>query len=225
MALSKKRGQDFFDENQEFTKESFEVSEELVEDFSYFYKDEEDVLANEKLKRRYRLFMGLIISAFVIISIFILGGVRMATYGTTEVVTETFIQEYEYKQTTETIYQYCLYFYDIDGKNGKLKDIQDNPNLILKEMEQISDKKTILDNLKNPISESNINKYMDYDNYKRELLNCLYEINLLLEEIKKEGYSGDVEENELLFNYIENYVETLETLVICHDNLYKKSRG
>ena len=225
MAFSKKRGQDFFDEDQEFTKESFEVSEELLEDFSYFYKDEEDVLANEKLKRRYRLFMGLIISAFVIISIFVLGGVRMATYGTTEVVTETFIQEYEYKQTTETIYQYCLYFYDIDGKNGRLTDIQENPNSISEEITEIKKKKEVLDNLKNPISESNINKYMDYDNYKRELLNCLYKINLLLTEIKQEGFSGDFEENELLFNYIENYVQTLETLVICHDNLYKKSRG
>lgn len=226
MAFSKKQNnKDFFDEEQEFTKEHFNVSEELVEDFSYFYKDEEDVLANEKLKRRYRIFTGLIIGACVLISIFILGAVRMATYGTTGVVTQTFIEEYDYKKNTEKVYEYCLYFYDELGNSGRLVDIKSDINAIDAEITSIVEYYTMLSNLENPISESNVEKYMLYDNYKRELKNCVNAIKDTLLKIRNQGLIEDVTENDEFYNCVKNYIEALEILVECHNNLYEITRG
>ena len=79
-------------EDEEFTKEQFDVTSEIVEDFDYFYTDEDKILENEKIKKRHRLFIGLIIALLVFITTMAVGGTRMIIYNTQNVVTREFVK-------------------------------------------------------------------------------------------------------------------------------------
>ena len=111
-------------EDMEFTKEQFDVTSEVVEDFDYFYTDEDKILVAEKLKRKHRLFIGLIIGLLVFITIMAVGGTRMVLYDTNDVVTRELVQRKDYHSLVESPYKYVLELFTYSG-NEEITSIDD----------------------------------------------------------------------------------------------------
>lgn len=135
---SQKLADEIEEENEEeMGNTDITVLNELVEDMSYFYKEDDDVLTNEKLKTKHKIFQIGLIVGLLFISIFILGGVRMAMYQTTEVVNNQLIYKQTFAKNSKDCYQYAIGFADeynvmiyLDTINNQLdvNDVNDKIN-------------------------------------------------------------------------------------------------
>lgn len=150
---------------EEFKNENLEVLEEIVEDFSFLYKDEDDVLANEKLKLKHRIFqIGVIVFLFLI-SILIIGGARMAMYQTSDIVTNQLVYKQDFARNTKEYYKYAIDFAD---EYDSMKYL----NTISNEMDY-NDAKEKIETYYNSINELDIGKIEDENGYYE-----LYILNL-----------------------------------------------
>lgn len=102
--------------------DDFEVVEEVIEDFDYFYEDEEDIIQNVKLIRKLRFFsIGIIIGVLTLVILFT-GMIQMRLYGVDDTyVSKDIITEINYKKDIEDAYIYARDFYSEKDVNGSIK--------------------------------------------------------------------------------------------------------
>ncbi len=111
--------------------DDFEVVEDIVDDFDYFYEDEEEVVRNAKIIRKLKIYSGLIIGAVLFLIVLFTGIVQMQIYNTSDIVTKDLITKTDYLGQTEELYDYAINFYmekTIDNKlitSGTYVDIYD----------------------------------------------------------------------------------------------------
>lgn len=152
------------DENEdEFKDEGMQILEEVVEDISYLYKDEEDVLANEKLKIKHRIFQIGIVALLFILAIFIIGGARMAMYQTTEVVNNQLVYKQSFATTTKDAYNFAIKYADEYDKLVYLSTIKNEMDL--------NDAKAKVDEYNTLVRDLDIGKIEDenYEIYLKQL--------------------------------------------------------
>ena len=88
----------------------FDVIEEAVDDFEYFYDVEEEFKRNRKIIFKYKMMSILIVCFVSIILITVIGVVRMGMYKTKNVLTQNEIARIEYKNTSEEIKEFAISF-------------------------------------------------------------------------------------------------------------------
>lgn len=95
----------------------FDVIEEAVDDFEYFYDVEEEFKRNRKIIFKYKMISTLIVCFVSIILITVIGVVRMSMYKTKNILTHNEITRIEYKNTSEEIKEFAISFKeDVWGK-------------------------------------------------------------------------------------------------------------
>ena len=110
--------------------DDFEVVEEVVDDFDYFYEDDEEIIRNQKYIKKLKLISVGIAAFATIILLMIVGMIQMGIYSTKHIVTKQLMLETDYKNGTSEAYKYVTDFYvmqEINGgivEGGTLKDIQ-----------------------------------------------------------------------------------------------------
>lgn len=205
-------------EDEEFTKEQFDVTSEIVEDFDYFYTDEDKILENEKIKKRHRLFIGLIIALLVFITTMAVGGTRMIIYNTQNVVTREFVKRKDYCSLVENPYKYVfeLINFSADGEtqNGILTEIDYTKNSSLEKINDINTKlneyKQSESSFKNlPVSKGD-SLYTSYSDFSLCLTEC---INIEYDWTSSyiSYMNGEMDEDTLNSNIL-NYIIYLQPL-------------
>lgn len=105
----------------DFSFEDFEVSEEIVEDFNYYYIEDEEQELNKKIRNKHRLIFASFFVVILTIFITILGAIQMFNYNTTQIINKNYMLRAEIIRQTEKDYEYCKnYFYIINNTNNGL---------------------------------------------------------------------------------------------------------
>lgn len=87
--------------------EDLELVDENI-DIDFFY---EDAPRKKKVKAKHILVYAIVLTLFAILGIFIAGAVTMARYGTTKIVSDTYIKEYEFYQELDEFETHVFNFY------------------------------------------------------------------------------------------------------------------
>lgn len=108
--------------NINLTDDDYEVVEEAIDDFSYFYDDEKEVITNRKVRRLFKLFSVLIIIFVSLLTCFIVGVVQMSIYDTDGgIVNKEVIYTKDYKNLVESDYNFAVSFYSkTENVNGSI---------------------------------------------------------------------------------------------------------
>ena len=105
----------------DFSFEDFEVSEEIVEDFNYYYIEDEEQELNKKIRNKHRLIFASFFVVILTVFITILGAIQMFNYNTTQIINKNYMLRAEIIRQTEKDYEYCKnYFYVINNTNNGL---------------------------------------------------------------------------------------------------------
>ena len=100
--------------------DDFEVVEEVIEDFDYFYEDEQDAVRNQREKNKLKI-LSILISAFVVFLIILFTGmIQMKLYNSKTYVSREVIKQIEYMEVAEEAFSYAKDFYSAKEVNGKL---------------------------------------------------------------------------------------------------------
>lgn len=100
--------------------DDFEVVEEVIEDFDYFYEDEEDAVRNIREKNKLRLFSILICVFVVFLIILFTGMIQMKVYNTKSYVSKELIRQTEYMEIATDAYEYARDFYTTKTVNNNV---------------------------------------------------------------------------------------------------------
>lgn len=100
--------------------DDFEVVEEVVEDFDYFYEDETEQSRNKKIVRKFKILSAVLISLFVVLLLFVVGAIQMQVYNTKKVVTHSLIVKKTYYNEIEKYYDYAKSFYNVKVVNDSV---------------------------------------------------------------------------------------------------------
>lgn len=98
----------------------FEVVEEVIDDFDYFYEDEEDAVRNIREKNKLKL-LSILICVFVVFLIILFTGmIQMKVYNTSKYVSKELIRQTEYMDIAEEAYVYARDFYTTKSVNNQI---------------------------------------------------------------------------------------------------------
>lgn len=105
-----------------FDDSDYEISEEVLDNYDYVYEDEEEVIRNKQIIRKFKLFSLLISIGLIILTIFVTGVVQMEMYKTKEIVTREVIECKEYKNYTKANYDFLNdFFIKIETSTGNIQ--------------------------------------------------------------------------------------------------------
>ena len=131
--------------NQRPTDEDFEVVEEVIEDFDYFYEDEDEIIRNAKVIRKLKMTSVLITAVVLFFVVLFTGMVQMKVYETDKIVTKDTIVQIEYKENVKEAYEYAMEFYNEQTINNEIKKngllyeiekyIENNPQFLIEDLE------------------------------------------------------------------------------------------
>lgn len=98
----------------------FEVVEEVIDDFDYFYEDEEEVVRNIREKNKLKL-LSILICVFVVFLIILFTGmIQMKVYNTSKYVSKELIRQTEYMDIATEAYDYAKDFYTTKSVNNQV---------------------------------------------------------------------------------------------------------
>lgn len=170
-------------------EKDFEVIEETINDFSYFYDEEEEFKRNRKIIKKYKLLSVLIFVFLSFIFILLLGIVRMKLYDTKNVLTKEEIKRIEYLKTTKEIIDEIVVF------NNNLELINDDDEIHINEQAEY-----IINDFNASSTLSNFEYYIEE-----------------LESIKIPKKYTDY--NEAIYNVLEIGKNTISQTIIEKDNV------
>ena len=102
--------------------DDFEVVEEIIDDFDYFYEDEEDFIRNKREKTKLKM-LSILISVFVVFLIILFTGmIQMKVYNTKSYVSRELIRKTEYLELAMDAYEYARDFYTTKEVNNQNVD-------------------------------------------------------------------------------------------------------
>lgn len=185
--------------------EDFEVLEEVIEDFDYFYEDEEDVIRNAREIRKLKIFsIGIICFVSFLIVLFA-GIIQMRYYDVSDTyVSKEVIRKIEYMDNTEEAFDFAKEFYSSKEVNGVLIEdgiLMDIKEFVSKEefmIEDLEDKylNTVFekceyyissiedtsDGLLDKIELPDDEKYAEFNEYLVDTYTIIYRICSLIQE-------------------------------------------
>lgn len=218
----------------DFSFEDFEVSEEIVEDFNYYYIEDEEQELNKKIRNKHRLIFASFFVVILTVFITILGAIQMFNYNTTQIINKNYMLRAEIIRQTEKDYEYCKnYFYVINNTNNGLfiemankaqkeELSSDEKAKFIEDFETM--KKTFDEKMSSLILDENIEENRIFNRYLRtireayDLANKTYktidkkeDYNKALEILKKQ-YDDPTSNEDTLDKLVSSYKESKEVL-------------
>lgn len=212
-------------------EKDFEVVEDTVSDFSYFYDEEEEFKRNRKIIRKYKAISVGIFIAVILIMITILGIVRMKVYGTNNILTKQEIVYLDYTRTSEEIrnYSYSIYITDIAKSLDGVANCSDSESWsytynIEGIRSTLSEYVNVLSNIKLP--SKNKDQKDSFYLYNQELIevlilemNCLDSVVDKYSEFYEQSSNGNTDWSIPILNDINSEMNILAT---CYQECYPK---
>lgn len=218
----------------DFSFEDFEVSEEIVEDFNYYYIEDEEQELNKKIRNKHRLIFASFFVVILTVFITILGAIQMFNYNTTQIINKNYMLRAEIIRQTEKDYEYCKnYFYVINNTNNGLfiemankaqkeELSSDEKAKFIEDFETM--KKNFDEKMSSLILDENIEENRIFNRYLRtireayDLANKTYktidkkeDYNKALEILKKQ-YDDPTSNEDTLDKLVSSYKESKEVL-------------
>lgn len=214
--------------------DDFEVVEEVIEDFDYFYEVEDEIIRNAKLKRKLCFFSIGIITSVLLLVILFTGMIQMRIYGVDDTyVSKEIITEIDYKRNIEDAYIYARDFYSEKEvgnkiqKSGILSEIENfingNEQIMLEDLEDKylleiletcsyyigdidDDNDGFLEKIEIPESEND-----EYQHFNDMLINTFVSINSICSEIQRTGKMPE---------YVTGYTNNRYALNAAYNTIY-----
>lgn len=229
---------------EEIRKENLEVIEDVVEDFEYLYEEEEELIRNRKVIRRYKVFGVLISFVTLCLLVLVTGIVTMARYKTDKVVNKDLREKYEFLENIEPFYDDVINYVvvnqieedgvvrvEFSGTMGSYyKALYEDGYLEkadLVKFQEESNKYFAVENVDKAmesvrkINTVNEGKYKELQNI---LLSSLEEIKAISSTVKEEKLDGKLEYSEIEFN-LGKYSEQVDDLIKLYDEIRKEFKS
>ena len=149
-------------------EDDFEVIEDTINDFSYFYDEEEEFKRNRKIIRKYKILSAVIFASIFIFLITILGLVRMKIYGTNNILTKSEIAYVEYKNASQEIFDYVQKTSVSNSEQYSLKNIV-NREFSSNDVSKMNEYKINLVNYEDALNEIKLPNDEKFSNFNEAL--------------------------------------------------------
>ena len=229
---------------EEIRKENLEVIEDVVEDFEYLYEEEEELIRNRKVIRRYKVFGVLISFVTLCLLVLVTGIVTMARYKTDKVVNKDLREKYEFLENIGPFYDDVINYVvvnqieedgvvrvEFSGTMGSYYEALYEDGYLEKadlvKFQEESNKYFAAENVDKAmesvrkINTVNEGKYKELQNI---LLSSLEEIKAISSTVKEEKLDGKLEYSEIEFN-LGKYSEQVDDLIKLYDEIRKEFKS